>query len=62
MKPCTMRDSEMSKKYKRVVMYKKNNRVNAVVGAHVIGYRKVADNSWTLPTSIDSMVTLLTFL
>jgi hypothetical protein len=28
-----------------------DNRVNAAVGAHMKGYRKkIADNSWTLPT------------
>ncbi len=28
-----------------------DNRVNAVVGAQIKGYRKkMADNSWTLPT------------
>ncbi len=53
MRPCTIRDAEMGKSTRELSWY--DNRVNAVVGSQMKGYRNEwQDNSWTLPIRIDS--------
>jgi hypothetical protein len=58
MKPYTRRGPKIGKKNIRE-LYVQNfdNQGNAIVGAHMKQMKQMANNSWTIPIRIGSMVT-----